>query len=91
MPKIIVNIQITHDNYCSLRCLLHHLHKVDTHRERVSHCKKHFTELNSRQIQIPVKTKITKKIEEFNNFEKSVFELTSFFNFLAIYITRKLL
>ena len=33
--KSIVNIE-TNDNYCSLWCILAHLHEIDTHREKLS-------------------------------------------------------
>ena len=51
LPKIfcnstsIINIQ-NDDNYSFLWSILAHEYKVDNHRERVSHYKKHFHELN---------------------------------------------
>ena len=57
-------------------CILAHLHKVDTHCERISLYKKHFTELNIGNIQLAMKTKDIPKFEQLNNLNINVFELT---------------
>ena len=82
MPKsfckstCIVNIQ-NNDNYCFLWSVLAHKYKVDDHRERVSHYKKHFHELNQGDIQFLMKIKDIPSFERLNNLNINVFELSA--------------
>ena len=64
--KSTVNIQ-NDDNYCFSWSFLSHKNKVDNHRERVSHCMKHFHELNQGDIQFPMKLKDLQSFERSNN------------------------
>ena len=66
-----INIQ-KDDNYCFLWPILALKYKVNSHRERVSHYKKHFHELNQGDIQFPMKIK-----EKLNNLNINVFELSA--------------
>ena len=61
----IVNIQ-NDDNYSFLSSLLAHKYKVDNHRERVSHHKKHFRELNQGDINFPMKIRDIPTFEKLN-------------------------
>ena len=61
-----LNIQ-NGDNYCFLWSNLAHKYKVDNHRERVSHYKKHFHEFNQGDIQFPMKTKDIPTFERLDN------------------------
>ena len=72
----IINIQ-NDDNYCFLWSFLAHKYKVDNHRERVSHYKNHFHELNQGDIQFPMKTKVIPTFERLNNLNIIVFELSA--------------
>ena len=72
----IVNKQ-NDDNYCFLWSILAHKYKVDNHRERVSHYKKHFHELNQGDIQFPMKIKDIPTFERLNNLNTNVFELSA--------------
>ena len=72
----VVNIQ-NDDNYCFLWSILAHNYKVDNHRERVSHYKKHFHELSQGDIQLPMKLKDIPKFERLNNSNINVFELSA--------------
>ena len=72
----IVNIQ-NDDNYCFLWSILAHEHKVENHRERVSHYKKSFHEPNQGDIQIPMKIKVIPTFERLNNLKPNVFELSA--------------
>ena len=56
-------MQNTEEIYCFLWCILDHFYKVGTHSGRASMYKKHFTELNIGNLQIPMKMKDTPKIE----------------------------
>ena len=71
-----VNIQ-NDDNCCFLRSTFAHKYKVDTHRERVSHYKKHFHELNQGDIQFTTKIKDIPTFERLNNLNVNVFELSA--------------
>ena len=62
----LLNIQ-NDNNYCFLWSILANKYKVDNHRERVSHYKKHFHELNQVDIQFPMKMKDMPTIERLNN------------------------
>ena len=72
----IVNIQ-NDDNYCFLWTILAHKYEVDKHRERISHYKKHFLELNQGDIQFPTKIKDIPSLEILNNLNINVFELSA--------------
>ena len=72
----IVNIQ-NDDNYCFLWSILAHEHKVENHRERVSHYKKPFHEPNQGDIQFPMKIKVIPTFERLNNLNPNVFELSA--------------
>ena len=72
----IVNIQ-NNDNYCFLWSVLAHKYEVDNHRERVSHYKNHFHELNQGDIQFPMKIKDIPTFERLYNLNINVFELSS--------------
>ena len=72
----IVNKQ-NDDKYCFLWSVLAHKHKVDNHRERVSHYKKHFHELNQGVIQFPMKIKDIPTFESLKNLKIYVFELSA--------------
>ena len=74
--KSIVNIQ-NNDNYCFLWSILAHKHKVDNHRERVTHYQNHFHELNQGDIQFPMKIKDIPTFEILNNLNINVFEITA--------------
>ena len=63
------------DNYCFLWSILAHKYKVDTHRERVSHYKKHLHDLNQGDIQFPMKIKDIPTFKRLNNLNIKVFEL----------------
>ena len=71
-----INIQ-TDDNYCSLWSISAQKNKVNNHRERVSHYKGHFHELNQGDIHFPMKIKDIPTFERLNNLNKNVFELSS--------------
>ena len=72
----IINIQ-NDDNYCFLWSILALYYKVDNHRERVSHYKKHFHELSQGDIQFPMKIKDIPTFERLNNLNINVFELSA--------------
>ena len=72
----IVNIQ-NNDNYCFLWSVLAHKYKVDNHRERVSHYKNSFHELNQSDIQFPMKIKVIPTFERLNTLNLNVFELSA--------------
>ena len=72
----IINIQ-NDDNYCFLWSILAHKHKVDNHRERVSHYKKHFHEFIPGDIQFPRKLKDIPTFERINNLNTNAFELSA--------------
>ena len=72
----IINTQ-NDDNYCFLWSILAHKYKVDNHRERVSHYKKHFHELSQGDIQFPMKITDTPTFERLNNLKINVFELSA--------------
>ena len=56
--------------------ILAHKYKVNNHRERASHYKKQFHELNQGDIQFPMKIKDIPTFERLNNFNINVFELS---------------
>ena len=72
----IVNIQ-NDDNHCFIWPILAHKYKVDNHRERVSHYKKHFQELNQGDIQFPMKIKDIPTFERLNSLNINVFEFSA--------------
>ena len=72
----IISIQ-NDDNYCFLWSFLAPKNKVDNHRERVSHYKKHFHELNQGDIQFPMKTKEITTFERLNTLNINVFDFSS--------------
>ena len=72
----IVNIR-NEDNYCFLWSILANKYKVDNHREKVSHYKNHFHELNQGDIQFPMKIIDIPTFERLNNLNINVFELSS--------------
>ena len=53
--KSIVNMQNTEDKNHFLWCISADLHEIDTHRERVSHYKKYFTEPIITDTHFPLK------------------------------------
>ena len=53
-----------------------HKYQVDSHRERLSHYRKHFSELNQSDIRFPVKLKVITTFERLNDLNKNVFELS---------------
>ena len=71
-----VNIQ-NNDKYCFLWSILAHKYKVNNHRERVSHYKTHFHELNQGDIQFPMKIKDIPTFERINKLKINVFELSA--------------
>ena len=72
----IINIQ-NDDNYYLVWSILAHKYKVDNHRERVSHYKIHFLELNQGDTQFPLKIKDLPKFVRLNNLNIKVFEVPS--------------
>ena len=72
----IVNLQ-NDDNYCFLWSILDHKYKVDKHRERISHYKEQFHELNQGDIHFPMKIKDIPTLERLNNLDKNVSELVA--------------
>ena len=54
-----------------------HKHKVDNHRERVSHYENHFCELNQGDIQFRMKMKDIPTFERLNKLNINVFELSA--------------
>ena len=72
----IVNIQ-NDDNYCFIWSILAHKYKTDHHREKVSHYKKHFHELNQSDIHFPMKMKNLPTFERLNKLNIKVFELSA--------------
>ena len=74
--KIVLNIQ-NNDNYCSLWSILADKHKVNNHRERVSHYENYFHEINQGDIQFPTKIKDIPTFERLNNLNINVFELSA--------------
>ena len=71
--KSILKLQ-NDDSFCSLCCILAHLHKVDNHRDRVSNFAKSFHKLDQGDILIPMKIKDITSIEQLNKLNKNVFE-----------------
>ena len=72
----IVNVQ-HYDNNSFLWSILAHKYKVDNHRERVSHCKKQFHELNQGHNHFPMKIKNIPTFERLNNLNINVFQLSA--------------
>ena len=72
----VVNIQ-NNDNYCFLWSVLAHKYKVENHREKVSHYKNHFHEINQGDIQFPMKIKDIPTFERLINLNINVFELSA--------------
>ena len=70
------NIQ-NDDNYCFLWSVLAHKYKVDNRRERLSHFKRHFHELNQGDIQFPMTKKDIPTFEKLINLNINVFELSA--------------
>ena len=65
------------DNYLFLWSPLLYEYKVDNHRQKVSHYKKHFHEFNQGDIQFPMKIKDIPTFERINNLNTNVFELSA--------------
>ena len=87
----VVNIQ-NNDNYCFLWSILAHKYKIDNHRERISHYKIHFQELNQGDIQFPMKIKDIPTFERLNILNINVFELSANDKTLSPkYVNKKLL
>ena len=71
-----------------LWCVSAHLQKLDTHQERVSHYKKHFTKQEINNFDFSRKMKDTTKFEKTKSLYTIVFELTSIMNFYQNVVTR---
>ena len=73
----LVNIQ-NEDQKCFLWCVLAHIHKIETHPERVSKYKPFENEINMQGIYYPVKIKDIDKFENQNeNISINVFSLVN--------------
>ena len=68
--KTIVNVQKTDNIYCLSRCILAHLHRLDSHREQVSHWKQQFTDLFTGNIQFSMKVEDIPKTELLKKLKK---------------------
>ena len=79
--KSIVNMQ-NEDNFCSLWCVLAHLHEVDIHRERVSQHEIFFQKPRQGDLQFSMNIKDLLTFEHLNNLKINVSELSSNEKFL---------
>ena len=65
--KSIVHMQDTEVNNWLSCCILDHIHKIDTHRERVTDFREYFTELKERYMKFPLERKVLQEFEKLKN------------------------
>ena len=64
--KGIVNIQNEHDDYCLLWSVLAHIHSVERNQNKLFHYRKYFNELNTTDLQFPLKHTDVPKLKKNN-------------------------
>ena len=73
--KSIIDIK-NDDQFCFLWCILAHLFPVEDHKNRTSNYSMHTNKLILNRLEIPMKIKDIPKLENLNNLNVNVFELT---------------